>query len=48
VATLFRFRFRFRYQTDAGIHLPGAFLDDIVARSGGTTLFTDDVEQPGG
>ena len=40
-------RFRFRYQTDGGVHLPGAFLDDIVAKSGGTTLFTDDVEQPG-
>jgi immune inhibitor A len=39
--------FRFRYQTDGGVHLPGAFLDDIVAKSGGTTLFTDDVEQPG-
>jgi immune inhibitor A len=40
--------FRFRYQTDGGVHLPGAFLDDIVASSGGTTLFTDDVEQQGG
>ena len=40
-------QFRFRYQTDGGVHLPGAFLDDIVAKSGGTTLFTDDVEQPG-
>lgn len=36
--------FRFRYQTDGGVHLPGAFLDDIVIKSGGTTLFTDDVE----
>ncbi len=39
--------FRFRYQSDGGVHLAGAFLDDIVAKSGGTTLFTDDVEQPG-
>ncbi len=36
--------FRFRYQTDGGVHLPGAFLDDFVVKSGGTTLFTDDVE----
>jgi immune inhibitor A len=40
-------QFRFRYQTDGGVHLAGAFLDDIVAKSGGTTLFTDDVEQAG-
>jgi immune inhibitor A len=44
VATLFRFR----YQTDGGVHFAGAFLDDIVAKSGGTTLFTDDAEQAGG
>ena len=37
--------FRFRYQTDGGIHFPGAFLDDVVVKSGGTTLFSDDVEQ---
>jgi immune inhibitor A len=36
--------FRFRYQTDGGVHLPGAFIDDITIKSGGTTLFTDDVE----
>ncbi|MEU5529704.1 immune inhibitor A domain-containing protein [Micromonospora chersina] len=41
-------RFRFRYQTDGGVHFAGAFLDDIVAKSGGTTLFTDDAEQAGG
>ncbi|WP_242624436.1 immune inhibitor A domain-containing protein [Micromonospora kangleipakensis] len=41
-------QFRFRYQTDGGVHFAGAFLDDIVAKSGGTTLFTDDVEQTGG
>jgi immune inhibitor A len=40
-------QFRFRNQTDGGVHLAGAFLDDIVGKSGGTTLFTDDVEQPG-
>jgi immune inhibitor A len=39
--------FRFRYQTDGGVHLTGAFLDDIVVKSGGTTLLTDDVEQEG-
>jgi immune inhibitor A len=26
------------------VHLAGAFIDDIVVKSGGTTLFTDDVE----
>jgi len=36
--------FRFRYQTDGGVHLPGAFLDDITISSGQTTLLTDDVE----
>ncbi len=36
--------FRFRYQTDGGVHLPGAFIDDITIKSGGTTLLTDDVE----
>jgi len=36
--------FRFRYQTDGGVHLPGAFLDDITLKRGGTTLFSDDVE----
>ncbi|GAA1877901.1 immune inhibitor A domain-containing protein [Asanoa iriomotensis] len=39
--------FRFRYQTDGGVHFAGAFLDDIVAKAGGTTLFSDNVEQPG-
>ena len=37
--------FRFRYQTDGGVHLAGAFIDDIVVKSGGTTLLTDDVEK---
>lgn len=36
--------FRFRYQTDGGVHLPGAFLDDITVKSGGTPVFFDDVE----
>jgi immune inhibitor A len=36
--------FRFRYQTDGGVHLPGAFIDDINIKSGGTSLFFDDVE----
>ncbi|MFF2388047.1 immune inhibitor A domain-containing protein [Agromyces sp. NPDC058104] len=36
--------FRFRYQSDGGVHLAGAFLDDIVVKSGGTTLLNDDVE----
>lgn len=36
--------FRFRYQSDGGVHLAGAFLDDIVVKSGGTTLLTDGVE----
>ncbi len=37
-------QFRFRFQSDGGVHLPGAFLDDITIKSGGTTLFTDNVE----
>ncbi|MGW9632293.1 immune inhibitor A domain-containing protein [Agromyces sp. NPDC055520] len=37
-------QFRFRYQSDGGVHLAGAFLDDIVVKSGGTTLLSDDVE----
>ena len=37
-------QFRFRYQTDGGVHLPGAFLDDITFKSGGSTLFFDNVE----
>ncbi|HEU5083114.1 MAG TPA: immune inhibitor A domain-containing protein [Acidimicrobiales bacterium] len=36
--------FRFRYQTDGGVHLPGAFLDDIAITSGGSQLLFDDVE----
>ncbi|WP_353826619.1 immune inhibitor A domain-containing protein [Agromyces sp. SYSU T0242] len=37
-------QFRFRYQTDGGVHYAGAFIDDIVVKSGGTTLLTDKVE----
>ena len=37
--------FRFRYQSDGGVHLAGAFIDDIVVKNGGTTLVTDDAEQ---
>jgi len=36
--------FRFRYQSDGGVNLGGAFLDDISVKAGGTTLFTDNVE----
>lgn len=40
-------QFRFRYQSDGGVHLAGAFIDDIVVKSGGTTILTDDVENDG-
>lgn len=43
-ATLFRFRF----QSDGGVHLANAFLDNIVVKSGGTTIFTDPVEDEDG
>jgi immune inhibitor A len=35
--------FRFRYQTDGGVHLAGAFIDDIAIKMGQTTV-TDNVE----
>src|SRR5215213_9442757 len=35
---------RFRYDSDSGTNEGGAFLDDFVIKSGGTTLFTDNVE----
>jgi len=35
---------RFRFQSDGGVHLANAFLDDITIKSGGTTLFSDNVE----
>jgi immune inhibitor A len=37
-------QFRFRYQSDGGVHLAGAFIDDIVVKNGGTTLLADNVE----
>jgi immune inhibitor A len=36
--------FRFRYQSDGGVHLAGAFIDDIVVKNGGTTLLSDSAE----
>ena len=36
--------FRFRFQSDSGVHLANAFLDDITVKSGGTTLLVDNVE----
>ncbi|HEU5203779.1 MAG TPA: immune inhibitor A domain-containing protein [Candidatus Limnocylindrales bacterium] len=36
--------FRFRFQSDGGVHLDNVFLDDFVLKSGGTQIFTDDVE----
>jgi immune inhibitor A len=36
--------FRFRFQSDGGVHEANAFLDNFVLKSGGTTIFTDDVE----
>lgn len=36
--------FRFRYETDPGVILAGAFIDDITVSSGRTTIFADDVE----
>jgi immune inhibitor A len=36
--------FRFRFQSDSGVHLDNVFLDDFVVKSGGSTIFTDDVE----
>jgi immune inhibitor A len=37
-------QFRFRFQSDTNTHGANAFLDDIVVKSGGTTIFTDNVE----
>ncbi|WP_220347269.1 immune inhibitor A domain-containing protein [Microbacterium bovistercoris] len=39
--------FRFRYQSDGGVHLAGAFLDDITIKSGGTTLLATDTVENG-
>jgi len=35
---------RFRYATDGGLHLKGAFIDDITITAGDTTLLDDNVE----
>lgn len=35
---------RFRYQTDGGLHLKGAFIDDITITADGATVLSDDVE----
>ncbi|MEO8246412.1 MAG: immune inhibitor A domain-containing protein [Chloroflexota bacterium] len=35
--------FQFRYQTDGGVHLAGAFIDDISIKTG-KSVFTDNVE----
>ena len=36
--------FRFRYQTDGGVNEPGAFLDNIVVKTGNTVALTDGAE----
>lgn len=36
--------FRFRMQSDGGVHLANAFLDDITVKSGNSTLLFDNVE----
>lgn len=35
---------RFRYQTDGGLHYNGPFIDDIAITAGGSSVFSDDVE----
>jgi immune inhibitor A len=35
---------RFRYASDGGVNMGGALLDNITFKSGGTTLFSDNVE----
>ncbi|WP_405102575.1 immune inhibitor A domain-containing protein [Micromonospora sp. NBC_01412] len=37
-------QFRYRYQTDGGVHLAGAFLDNISLVKGGTAAWTDSAE----
>ncbi|MGC4804811.1 immune inhibitor A domain-containing protein [Micromonospora sp. DT233] len=37
-------QFRYRYQTDGGVHLAGAFLDNITLVKGGATVWTDGAE----
>ncbi|MGV8982009.1 immune inhibitor A domain-containing protein [Clostridium sp.] len=34
----------FNYVTDAGLSMPGFYVDDIVVQADGTTIFSDDVE----
>lgn len=40
--------FRFRYQTDGGVHNPGAFIDDVKISAGKTVILSDDVESGAG
>ncbi|MFG3697861.1 immune inhibitor A domain-containing protein [Micromonospora sp. NPDC047620] len=37
-------QFRYRYQTDGGVHLGGAFLDNVSLVKGGAVAWTDDAE----
>ncbi|MER5702611.1 immune inhibitor A domain-containing protein [Micromonospora sp. NPDC002296] len=37
-------QFRYRYQSDGGVHLAGAFLDNISLVKGGATTWTDGAE----
>ncbi|MGS2613756.1 immune inhibitor A domain-containing protein [Micromonospora sp. LZ34] len=37
-------QFRYRYQTDGGVHLAGAFLDNVSLVADGATVWTDDAE----
>ncbi|MGQ5264374.1 immune inhibitor A domain-containing protein, partial [Micromonospora sp. ZYX-F-536] len=37
-------QFRYRYQSDGGVHLAGAFLDNVSLVKGGATAWTDDAE----
>ncbi|WEV79317.1 immune inhibitor A [Janibacter cremeus] len=37
-------QFRWRYQSDGGLVMDGAFIDDIEVEVDGTTVFADDVE----
>jgi immune inhibitor A len=37
-------QFRYRYQTDGGVHLAGAFLDNVSLVKGSATAWTDDAE----
>jgi immune inhibitor A len=36
--------FRFRYQTDGGVHNPGAFIDDVEISAGKALILRDDAE----